>query len=90
MPQCDLRHSPTRSACRGRHTVPCDGSDLARLFHVRVACLYAAGMASQDEPGGAENARRAESMLTHAEGSISEDAVLAAARERPRTAGAVR
>ncbi|OBF27458.1 O-methyltransferase [Mycobacterium sp. ACS4331] len=44
-------------------------------------------MASQDEPGGAENARRAESMLTHAEGSISEDAVLAATRERSEDTG---
>ncbi len=44
-------------------------------------------MASEDEPSGAATPSRAEAMLAHAEGSISEDAVLAAARERSEDTG---
>jgi predicted O-methyltransferase YrrM len=39
-------------------------------------------MASADEPPGQSRASLAESLVAHAEGSISEDSVLAAARER--------
>ncbi len=47
--------------------------------------LYAAGMASTDETGPPS---RAESIVTHAEQSISEDAIVAAARERAVDIGA--
>src|SRR5260370_24638310 len=54
-------------------------------------------MASTDDPTGAPRSRdggdiqprsRAESIVTHAEGSISEDAIVAAARERAVDIGA--
>src|SRR6478735_5043692 len=44
-------------------------------------------MASTDDPTGAPRSRT-ESIVTHAEGSISEDAILAAARERAVDIGA--
>lgn len=44
-------------------------------------------MASEDESSGATAPSRAEAMLAHAEGSISEDAVLAATRERSEDTG---
>lgn len=44
-------------------------------------------MATKEEPGRAAAPSRADSMLAHAEGSISEDAVLAAARERSDDTG---
>lgn len=55
--------------------------------------LYAAGMASTDEPetGSREPAPRAsqaEAIVAHAEHSISEDAIVAAARERAVDIGA--
>lgn len=44
---------------------------------------YAAGMDGSDEETSGQTApSRAESLSAHAEGSISEDAILAAARER--------
>ena len=44
-------------------------------------------MASTDDPTGAPRSR-SESIVTHAEGSISEDAIVAAARERAVDIGA--
>ena len=54
---------------------------------------YAAGMASTDEPGVGSSdptarARQAEAIVNHAEHSISEDAIVAAARERAVDIGA--
>lgn len=49
--------------------------------------IYAAGMAAEDPPV-ATRPSRADSTLAHAEGSITEDAVLAAARERAEDSGA--
>ena len=45
-------------------------------------------MATTDDPPGRQEATRAERILAHAEGSISEDAIVAAARERAVDAGA--
>ena len=50
-------------------------------------CLYAAGMASDDDSNDGGSASRAAAMLAHAEGSISEDSVLVAARERAEDTG---
>jgi predicted O-methyltransferase YrrM len=50
---------------------------------------YAAGMARTNHTSGqSAPASRAESLLAHAEGSISEDAILAAARDRAAEIGA--
>src|SRR5262249_41927316 len=49
---------------------------------------YAAGMASTDDTPGQELPSRAESLSAHAEGSISEDAILTSARERAVDTGA--
>ena len=49
--------------------------------------LYAAGMASTTT-GAVRHARRAEAIVAHAEQSISEDAITAAARERADDSGA--
>ncbi len=50
---------------------------------------YAAGMDGTDDEAPAQTAPgRAESLFAHAEGSISEDALLAAARERAEDIGA--
>ncbi len=60
--------------------------------HGRVAVvadsarLYAAGMA--DDPASQPQPSRAESIVTHAEHSISEDAIVAAARDRAVETGA--
>ena len=62
------------------------------LRHGRVASaghigsLYAAGMAGMDDVIGPQS--RADSIVTHAEGSISEDAIVAGARERAVDIGA--
>jgi predicted O-methyltransferase YrrM len=61
---------------------------LARLTWGALCWLYAAGMASADETPGQSRASLAESLVAHAEGSISEDSVLAAARERADDIGA--
>jgi predicted O-methyltransferase YrrM len=45
-------------------------------------------MSITDDPGDARQPSRAERILVHAEGSISEDAIVAAARERAVDAGA--
>lgn len=45
-------------------------------------------MATTDDPSGQQKPTRAERILAHAEGSISEDAIVAAARERAVDAGA--
>ncbi|MCB0936379.1 MAG: O-methyltransferase [Mycolicibacterium sp.] len=45
-------------------------------------------MATTDDPPGRQEASRAERILAHAEGSISEDSIVAAARERAVDAGA--
>lgn len=60
----------------------------ARLTCGLRRCLYAAGMAPADETPGPSRASLAESLVAHAEGSISEDSVLAAARERAEDIGA--
>lgn len=52
-----------------------------------VPLLYAAGMGSTDDAAG-QSAGRAESIVTHAEHSISEDAIVTAARERAEDMGA--
>ena len=49
--------------------------------------LYAAVMAAEEPPGQVRPSR-AEAVVAHAEGSITEDAVLAAARERADDIGA--
>jgi predicted O-methyltransferase YrrM len=49
----------------------------ARLFGTGSDSAYAAGVATIDDPSG-----RAEAIFSHAEGSISEDALVAAARDR--------
>jgi predicted O-methyltransferase YrrM len=63
----------------------------------QIGSLYAAGMAGIDDvigggpqgrAGGNQPQSRAESIVTHAEGSISEDAIVAAARERAVDTGA--
>ena len=51
-----------------------------------IGSLYAAGMASTDDVIGPHS--RPESIVKHAEGSISEDAIVAAARERAVDIGA--
>jgi predicted O-methyltransferase YrrM len=51
-----------------------------------TAPLYAAGMA--DEPASPPQPSRAESIVSHAEQSISEDAIVAAARDRAVETGA--
>ena len=45
-------------------------------------------MSNTDDPGGARQPSRAERILVHAESSISEDAIVSAARERAVDAGA--
>lgn len=45
-------------------------------------------MATTDDPPGGQEPSRAERILAHAEGSISEDTIVAAARERAVDAGA--
>lgn len=45
-------------------------------------------MATTEEPSGQGRPSRAEAIVTHAEGSISEDAILAAARDRADEIGA--
>ncbi len=45
-------------------------------------------MATTDDPPGGQEPSRADRILAHAEGSISEDAIVAAARERAVDAGA--
>lgn len=52
----------------------------------RTVDLYAAGMASTDD--GQVRPSRSESILTHAEQSITEDSITAAARERSDDSGA--
>src|SRR5262249_62323682 len=52
-----------------------------------IGWLYAAGMASPDDPTGTPRSR-SESIVSHAERSISEDAIVAAARERAVDIGA--
>ena len=52
----------------------------------RTRSLYAAGMA--DDTGGQARPSRAEAIVTHAEQSISEDAITYAARERAVDSGA--
>lgn len=52
--------------------------------HVGTLLIYAAHMSSTDQPAPS----RAERILAHAEGSISEDAIVTAARERAVDAGA--
>lgn len=55
----------------------------ARLLGDGPDSTYAAGMASTDHPSGqAAQPGPAEAISAHAEGSISEDAILAAARDR--------
>jgi predicted O-methyltransferase YrrM len=51
-----------------------------------MGSLYAADMA--DDTGGQPRPSRAEAIVTHAEQSISEDAITAAARERAEDSGA--
>ena len=46
-------------------------------------------MSITDDPGDARQPSRAERILAHAEGSISEDAIVSAASERAVDAGAV-
>ncbi len=54
----------------------------------RPDATYAADMASSDDaPGQTGPASRADALLAHAEGSISEDAILAAARDRAGEVG---
>src|SRR5271165_5732359 len=60
----------------------------ARLTARDMGWTYAAGMASSDHTPGQPAPTRAESLSAHAEGSISEDAVLLAARERAADIGA--
>ncbi len=65
-----------------RHSRACRlGAGRARLSSGRADWLYAAGMGTEENTGPATSSR-AEAVLAHAEGSISEDAVLTAARER--------
>jgi predicted O-methyltransferase YrrM len=59
----------------------------ARLTAAAAGWIYAAGMATTDRPAGEPAPTRAESLTAHAEGSISEDAVLLAARERAADIG---
>ncbi len=51
-----------------------------------MAALYASGMA--DDPAGPPQPSRADSIVSHAENSISEDAIVAAARDRALETGA--
>src|SRR6202007_875672 len=61
----------------------------ARLLTRGIGWTYAADMATTDRtPGQPAPPSRAESLSAHAEGSISEDAVLLAARERAVDIGA--
>jgi predicted O-methyltransferase YrrM len=61
----------------------------ARLTTRGVGWTYAAGMATSDRtPGHPASMSRAESLSAHAEGSISEDAILMAARDRAVEIGA--
>jgi predicted O-methyltransferase YrrM len=54
----------------------------------RWSLAYAAGMVSSDETPGQSHPSHAEAIVTHAERSISEDAIVAAARERAVDIGA--
>ncbi len=64
----------------------------ARCWRVAVSApspaLYAAVMASTDDPAGQSRPGNAESIMSHAEQSITEDAIVAAARERADDIGA--
>ena len=60
----------------------------ARLRTRRRGWFYAAGMASTDDTASQPRRSRAESIVTHAEQSISEDSIVAAARERALDIGA--
>ncbi|CAN3130235.1 Putative O-methyltransferase MSMEG_5073/MSMEI_4947 [Mycobacterium sp. smrl_JER01] len=79
-------NSSTNGGCGHRRP----GVSLSRLTR---PWLYAAGMSSTDDPGAGSadataRARQAEAIVTHAEHSISEDAIVAAARERAVDIGA--
>jgi predicted O-methyltransferase YrrM len=81
-PRCGVDHSWSARACRG--IVP-----RARLTHSGAGWTYAAGMVSTGTPSvQTVQQSRADSLSSHAEGSISEDAILAAARERAADTGA--
>ncbi len=54
----------------------------------RRLLAYAAGMVSSDETQGQAHPSHAEAIVTHAERSISEDSIVAAARERAVDIGA--
>jgi predicted O-methyltransferase YrrM len=60
----------------------------ARLRGGADPALYAAGMVSEDDTSDQGRPSPAESIVRHAEGAISEDAVVAAARERAVDTGA--
>jgi predicted O-methyltransferase YrrM len=60
----------------------------ARLPGTCPRFFYAAGMASTDDNPAQPRPSRAESMVKHAEESISEDSIVAAARERAVDIGA--
>jgi predicted O-methyltransferase YrrM len=71
MPGCDIER-----LCR-------HGVSPGRLLGCRRRWFYAAGMAStENTPGQSASASRAAAIAAHAETSISEDAILAAARDR--------
>ena len=77
-----------RTSENGRHQGVILGSGDGRVAAAaHIGWLYAAGMASTDDPTGAPRSR-AESIVAHAESSISEDAIVAAARERAVDTGA--
>lgn len=59
-------------------------AEWARLPQRRGACLYAAGMASTAD---AARPSPAAAIVAHAEGSITEDSIVAAARERAEDIG---
>src|SRR3984957_20084214 len=70
-------HVRRTSAFRACH----DGPIQARLTTCAANWTYAADMDSADKTSAQAAPSRAESMAAHAEGSISEDAILAGARE---------
>ena len=64
------------------------GSGKARLTYRTANPTYAAGMASSNHTTVQVRHSPAESLFAHAEGSISEDAILAVARDRAMDIGA--
>lgn len=79
-----MRHNLGKSPDFRPESLP--GAGVSR--RPRWLLAYAAGMVSSDETQGQAHPSHAEAIVTHAERSISEDSIVAAARERAVDIGA--